>query len=119
MHTSYGTLAAVIVSSYAILCTANLGTNDQVNAPIDYGTFQNPSRDIRPKFRYWLPDASVNQSEVLNDLVDMASKGAGGVEFLGFYLYGGLNLYSYYGLAESDWTSMAHPNFDFNRECLT
>lgn len=38
--------------------------NDQVGADIDYGTFENPSARVRPRFRYWLPDASVDPATV-------------------------------------------------------
>jgi hypothetical protein len=64
-------------------------SDDQVNANINYGTFQNPSSVVRPRFRYWLPDASVDQATVSANIQSAASVGAGGVEFLGFYNYGG------------------------------
>jgi hypothetical protein len=62
-------------------------TNDQVNAPIASGTFQNPSSNVRPRFRYWVPDASVNTTRVALDIADAGRVGAGGVEVLGYYLY--------------------------------
>jgi hypothetical protein len=63
--------------------------DDQVNAAIDAGTFQNPSSNIRPKFRYWLPDASVNVTSLADDIASIASVGAGAIEFLNYWLYGG------------------------------
>ncbi|KAL4798786.1 hypothetical protein BDV19DRAFT_402137 [Aspergillus venezuelensis] len=54
-----------------------------------YGSFSNPSPNERPKFRYWLPDASVPISTVQSDIRAATSIGAGGVEFLPFYNYGG------------------------------
>ncbi|KAL4963275.1 uncharacterized protein BDV14DRAFT_191102 [Aspergillus stella-maris] len=51
--------------------------------------FLSPPPQFRPKFRYWLPDASVPISTVQSDIDSAASIGAGGVEFLPFYNYGG------------------------------
>jgi hypothetical protein len=44
---------------------------------------------VRPKFRYWIPDASVNPSIVARDVQAAGIAGAAGVECLGYYLYGG------------------------------
>jgi hypothetical protein len=55
----------------------------------DLGTFQNPSIHARPKFRYWIPDASVSHEKIASDVKAAAEAGAGGLECLGFYLYGG------------------------------
>lgn len=53
------------------------------------GTFENPAVAVRPKFRYWLPDASVDARVVQADIRAAGNIGAGGVEFLPFYNYGG------------------------------
>jgi len=55
----------------------------------DLGNFERPSAAFRPRFRYWLPDASVDGDVVKADIVAAASIGAGGVEFLPYYNYGG------------------------------
>ncbi|KAL9109497.1 MAG: hypothetical protein Q9227_005832 [Pyrenula ochraceoflavens] len=60
-----------------------------VNTSQNTGTFANPSSRMRPKFRYWIPDASVDPSIVASDVHAAASAGAGGLELLGYYLYGG------------------------------
>ncbi|KAF7589906.1 hypothetical protein BBP40_003524 [Aspergillus hancockii] len=65
-----------------------LAVDDQVNAKIDYGTFQNPAARIRPRFRYWLPDASVDPAVIQKNIKDVGANGAGGVEFLPYYDYG-------------------------------
>ncbi|KAF2172380.1 hypothetical protein M409DRAFT_50088 [Zasmidium cellare ATCC 36951] len=65
-----------------------LNTDDQVNADIDYGTFEDPSAFVRPRFRYWIPDASVDLDTVRNDFKIAKDVGAGGLELLGYYLYG-------------------------------
>jgi hypothetical protein len=62
--------------------------DDQVNAPIRAGTFQNPSANVRPRFRYWIPDASVDLDTVEQDVVGAKAAGAGGLEVLGYYDYG-------------------------------
>jgi hypothetical protein len=53
------------------------------------GTFEVPSASTRVRFRYWLPDASVDPQVIANDIQAAGSLGAGGVEFLPFYNYGG------------------------------
>ncbi|KAH7233001.1 hypothetical protein BKA59DRAFT_407778 [Fusarium tricinctum] len=53
------------------------------------GTFLDPSSRVRPRFRYWLPDASVDADIVAQDVAFAASVGAGGLEFVPFYEYGG------------------------------
>lgn len=64
-------------------------TNDQAGAPIDYGSFKYPSARVRARFRYWLPDSSVDTVTVQEDIKAAASVGAGGVEFVPFFNYGG------------------------------
>lgn len=76
----------VVVS--VIQTVTSLNTNDQVGADIDYGSFQNPSNRVRPRFRYWVPDASVDLDTVKSDIIAASSVGAGGVELLGYYFYG-------------------------------
>jgi hypothetical protein len=81
------------------------GTNDQVNADIDYGTFQDPSVHVRPKFRYWPNDASVNLTQVQDDVREAGRVGAGGIELVGYYFYGDLQIFpGNYDHLESDWT---------------
>jgi hypothetical protein len=53
------------------------------------GTFANPSAQVRPFFRYWLPDGSVDPTVVASDIRSAAEVGAGGIEFLPYYGYGG------------------------------
>ena len=65
----------------------------QAIAAVDDGTyladFQDPPAVSRPKFRYWLPDPSVDVGTVLDDIRAAGSVGAGGIEFVPFYNYGG------------------------------
>ncbi|KAH7381091.1 hypothetical protein BKA64DRAFT_727754 [Cadophora sp. MPI-SDFR-AT-0126] len=65
-------------------------TNDQVNAPMQSGTFEHPSVNVRPRFRYWVPDASINTIFFADDIAQLAAKGAGGIEFLNYFDYGGI-----------------------------
>lgn len=52
------------------------------------GTFQNPSPRARPRFRYWVPYASVELDAIRRDISEAAKIGAGGVELVGYYNYG-------------------------------
>jgi hypothetical protein len=78
----------ILFTSLLFRPICSVGTNDQVNAPINYGTFQNPSSNVRPRFRYWVPDASVDLSTIAADIASAGKAGAGGVELLGYYFYG-------------------------------
>ncbi|RDW76315.1 uncharacterized protein DSM5745_06307 [Aspergillus mulundensis] len=53
------------------------------------GTFETPSVHTRPRFRYWLPDAGVDKETVAANIKESGARGAGGVEFVPFYNYGG------------------------------
>ncbi|KAJ4289046.1 hypothetical protein N0V90_011388 [Kalmusia sp. IMI 367209] len=50
--------------------------------------FEDPPSNYRPKFRYWLPDASIPSDVVAKDIRAAKEAGAGGLEILPFYLYG-------------------------------
>ncbi|KAJ5766587.1 uncharacterized protein N7511_004203 [Penicillium nucicola] len=60
----------------------------EVVSAIDYGTFVNPASNTRTKFRYWLPDASVDIATVQNDIKAAGALGAGGIELVPLYNYG-------------------------------
>ncbi|KAF4918596.1 hypothetical protein CGCVW01_v008706 [Colletotrichum viniferum] len=71
--------------------------------------FDNPSTEFRPKFRYWLPDASVTRQSVIYDVNHLAEVGAGGLEFLPFYNYGlgpALTDWSIYGFGTEAFTGV-------------
>ncbi|KAF4920545.1 hypothetical protein CGCVW01_v006823 [Colletotrichum viniferum] len=51
--------------------------------------FLDPPAVQRPRFRYWLPDGTVDPEKVKSDIQSAGKIGAGGVEFLPFYNYGG------------------------------
>lgn len=76
-------LAAFYFSS-----AAAFNTDDQVGQPVTYGTFEDPAAHLRPRFRYWIPDASINLTTVADDFVRVKEAGLGGLELLGYYLYG-------------------------------
>lgn len=92
----------VLLSSFAILAQGSVIPNAIRSPASNPGTFQNPAAYIRPRFRYWVPDASVDLSRVSADISDAASIGAGGVELLGYYNYGDIE--SGAGIIETDWT---------------
>jgi hypothetical protein len=56
--------------------------------PRDGSSFENPPATYRPRFRYWLPDSSVNPNIVKENIRASGALGAGGVEFLPFFDYG-------------------------------
>lgn len=66
----------------------------------DFGTFANPSVQVRPRFRYWVPDASVDVNQVAADIAEVGRVGGSGIELLGYYLYG----YWQPGPVAVDWT---------------
>ncbi|KAM0722760.1 hypothetical protein Q7P37_002202 [Cladosporium fusiforme] len=96
------------VSTLVALCVANtVGYNvdDQIDPDISFGTFQDPSSNVRPRFRYWVPDASVNLNEVANDFALIKEAGLGGMELLGYYLYGNYpSVVAEGGPVPVDWT---------------
>ncbi|KAI1119902.1 hypothetical protein F5Y10DRAFT_259411 [Nemania abortiva] len=63
-----------------------------------FETFVNPPTAYRPKYRYWIPDASVLPENVADDIAQLGQRGAGGVEFNSYYSYGGMQ-----GPAATDW----------------
>jgi hypothetical protein len=67
-------------------------TDSLVNAALNNGTFREPSVLVRPRFRYWVPDASVDHEVLASDITEAKTAGAGGVEVLGYFLYGGMYL---------------------------
>src|SRR4051812_47647268 len=76
-----------------LACTVNsvrANTNDHLTADLDAGTFEKPTALVRPRFRYWLPDLSVDERVIREDILSAATIGAGGVEFLPFYNAGGV-----------------------------
>ena len=81
-------VGTVCVAATFLSCASGHNTNDQVRSNVDYGTFQDPSAYVRPRFRYWIPDASVNLDVVTDDFSKAKDVGMGGLELLGYYLYG-------------------------------
>ncbi|RDH38284.1 hypothetical protein BDQ94DRAFT_156923 [Aspergillus welwitschiae] len=58
-------------------------------SPTLLGTFENPGVICRPRFRYWLPDSGVDPDIVATDIKNSGEHGAGGIEFVPFFNYGG------------------------------
>jgi len=85
--------AQQVLKSLAWICTVVplcRGLSDSpIGTPISAGTFANPGTNVRPRFRYWLPDASVDVDTVAADIAAAGSIGAGGIELLPFFEYGG------------------------------
>lgn len=54
----------------------------------DDGTFFSPSARLRPRFQYWLPDASVDIATFQDNIKSAGSIGADGIELKSFYNYG-------------------------------
>ncbi|EJT69034.1 hypothetical protein GGTG_13431 [Gaeumannomyces tritici R3-111a-1] len=68
---------------------ASASIDDQAGLHFNGGTFEKPSSLVRPRFRYWLPDSSVSPDVVKADITAAGSIGAGGIELLPFFQYGG------------------------------
>jgi len=51
--------------------------------------FLSPPATSRPLFRFWVPDAGVDSNIVAKDVQNAGAVGAGGVEFITFFNYGG------------------------------
>lgn len=93
---------SVVLSSIVSVAAALPGHRDGYIYR-DPGSFLNPSQYVRPRFRYWIPDASVQSSDIANDLELVKRAGAGGMELLGFYYYGATQSTSLLTVP-SDWT---------------
>ncbi|KAI0840100.1 hypothetical protein F5Y06DRAFT_263644 [Hypoxylon sp. FL0890] len=74
-------------SLYVLALVPILLTLTAASTPIFDG-FASPGLEYRPKFRYWLPDASADVDAVVRDVGDIAAIGAGGLEFLPYYQIG-------------------------------
>jgi hypothetical protein len=73
------------IAIFNVPCTAlNLGASVEDSAAIDYGTFENPAVHVRPRFRYVVPDASVDTDGVAADIGRVGDVGSGGIELLGY-----------------------------------
>ncbi|KAJ5538640.1 secreted protein [Penicillium frequentans] len=99
-------LSLFTLATLAVPGVLSTGTNDQVGPNLDYGTFQDPSSAVRPRFRYWVNDASMNLSVLVEDVRSIGRAGAGGIELLGYYLYGDSSAYGGGNAAplQTDWT---------------
>lgn len=88
--TSFQQLAHSLLTAFIVgLALAKIPPNPHFNAVVEKGTFEDPSASVRPKFRYWIPDASVNVTVVAADVKSAHDVGAGGLELLGYFMYGG------------------------------
>jgi hypothetical protein len=87
MHSPFLFLSALCVAG--LVSASSSVVNPNTTAHIDSGTFSSPAAVIRPKFRYWIPDASVDPDIVAKDVKASGDVGMGGMELLGYYLYGG------------------------------
>lgn len=99
-------LILTLLISFFTGCAFGFNIDDQVNNDnVDYGTFRNPSSFVRPRFRYWIPDASVDLEVVANDFAKAKDVGMGGLELLGYYLYGNYpSVITEGGPVPVDWT---------------
>jgi hypothetical protein len=75
-----------------------------VNAAIAAGTFRNPSNLVRPRFRYRVPEASIDHGILAEDIKGFGALDAGGLECLGYYLYGGTGNHDLPIYAPADWS---------------
>ncbi|KAH9211658.1 hypothetical protein DL95DRAFT_254713, partial [Leptodontidium sp. 2 PMI_412] len=78
------------------------------------GSSSLPGASSRPKFRFWLPDASVDLEWLAGDIKQLAAIGAGGVEFNNHFNYGGQ-----IAKPQSDWSDYGFGTEAYNRVLKT
>ena len=84
-----------------------------------YDSFSNPPVAFRPFFRYWVPDATAAPEVIARDIALLKEVGAGGVELIGFYNYGGTQSdpatsradWSKFGWGTEAWTNTTRTAF--------
>ncbi|ORX95728.1 hypothetical protein BCR34DRAFT_579115 [Clohesyomyces aquaticus] len=82
-------LSLLLVLASAFLDkTSSLRSGPQ-RKPLHYDNFSVPPLTSRPRFRYWLPDASVDSGVVAANIASIASIGGGGIELVPSFEYGG------------------------------
>ncbi|TID14360.1 hypothetical protein E6O75_ATG09439 [Venturia nashicola] len=62
------------------------------------GSFASPGLSVKPKFRYWLPDASVDPDLITDDIRQLGERGVGGTELLNYFRFPAT------GVTPSNWT---------------
>src|SRR4051794_12322559 len=62
-------LAVMAIGAYAAPAQANFASD-----------FAHPSRAVQPKFRWWWPNALIDNAEIANEIDQMADAGFGGAE---------------------------------------
>ncbi|KAL2811590.1 hypothetical protein BJX63DRAFT_433266 [Aspergillus granulosus] len=82
----------IALLSYLACLLALSGYGDCVDRgshprPPDFSHFKDPPVGVRPHFRYWIPDASVDVAPAIQDVARAKDAGAGGLEVLGYYGY--------------------------------
>ena len=84
------TVCRIIFWGLSAFTTSEASTVPSARSISDkHGTFEDPGPHVRPRFRYWVPDASIDGRIIAADIKSAGSIGAGGVEFLPFFNYGG------------------------------
>ncbi|KAI7530956.1 hypothetical protein KC331_g14398 [Hortaea werneckii] len=71
--------------AFTVAATAlNPGPSVDNESHLDYGTFDRPSKHMQPRFRYVIPESSVDPDDFVADIKDIAGVGSGGIELIGF-----------------------------------
>ncbi|KAJ0416913.1 hypothetical protein BJY00DRAFT_325925 [Aspergillus carlsbadensis] len=68
-------------------CLSVEGMGGTTTPEPDWTRFKDPAVSVRPRFRYWIPDASVDVAPAVRDVARAKEVGAGGLEILPFYGY--------------------------------
>jgi alpha-L-rhamnosidase len=69
------------------------------------GWFANPGRDVRPRFRWWWPDAKVDPAEIRREVDQIADAGFGGAEIAA--VHHSIKDKSVLGMAANGWGTPA------------
>ncbi|KAL4870900.1 hypothetical protein BDV12DRAFT_207278 [Aspergillus spectabilis] len=77
--------SSIWIYSLSACATALAAIIPSVSRGLAEGSFATPAVSVKPKFRYWLPDASTDAGGFSDDIAQLAKRGAGGTELLNYF----------------------------------
>ncbi|KFY14470.1 hypothetical protein V492_02598 [Pseudogymnoascus sp. VKM F-4246] len=76
---------SILICTLSVCATGLTGIVPKVSTDHPEGSFASPGVATKPKFRYWLPDASIDPTGFSDDIIQLAKRGAGGTELLNYF----------------------------------